>query len=225
MSHTIKINDNKFIQLENELLEIKAWLSKADNMGEVRSGVLTFGKHLDNVLKRLEEIELILRSKFDTSNYLSSEYRGEFHDELSRIENLLENLVKEVLGPESSIKYDENQAKYIITEGSIIEKINKLREDFYKFERNFYISETGLSVMKYPVEEGNENEIYIEYGLKIFVHPDDPSKLIIRRPGINTVDDLNKVLDDDIQIEWGAKIIMNNNENNENNDPDTIDEN
>jgi hypothetical protein len=85
------------------------------------------------------------------------------------------------------------------------------------FEKNIVIDENGISFKQSPAveEDGNKNDIHIANGLRFLVDDqENPTKLIIRKPGIDTSSDSNTIINDDIVLNFDAEYVTNQELNN-----------
>jgi predicted nucleic acid-binding Zn-ribbon protein len=145
---------NKIKILENQISEINKWFVNTDHLDKVRVGVLTIGQQINEIFERLNTIDKGLNYRNNSENFLTADHREEIDDELKRIETLLDNLVKEVLGPDSLITYNEEEAKYIINDGNktLFECINLLFKKIDTLEKE-------INNLKEQIQNQNQNQI------------------------------------------------------------------
>jgi hypothetical protein len=122
---------SRYQTLEGQINEIKNFLntlvsansssSSSDSTSVINGKTLT--QHIEEILQRLAILE-----GADLDNVLSNGPKAEVNSGLEKIEELIDSIVNEIIGPEPIISYNDDLDKYVLTDiqKTIIERINEV---------------------------------------------------------------------------------------------------
>jgi hypothetical protein len=196
---------NKFDNIEKQLIEIRTFLNNVDNVERIRIGSTGILTHIENILERLR----LLDGGVSAS--------GGF----AKLQTLINNLVKDIIGPESLIKYDTNQEKYVMDteiQTTISERIDQIVSIL-----NVYIIptvqkldnvNTVTTVFDYYNERVEEDDVFVDHeGVKINPNP-NPNNVdlfnIDRKQNNIVLGQLNTISSSNVEINGNLTLEFNN---------------
>jgi hypothetical protein len=139
MTFLLNKQSDKFSILEAQIQDIRMWLNNVNNLDNVKIGVNSVTETLKQLKDRVTTLEANINSKIDTSNYATTDQHQDLTEELARIQELLDSIIKDVLGPESQIAFNENTGKYEIKGELLINRINSISSTLEELKTKFYI--------------------------------------------------------------------------------------